>query len=155
MSKTPEDKSKSTTEAQDVVSKKNRHIITPLEEQQEKLNRLFQKIDKPVYIPERPVEKNQLQAPKDFVRNVSGSSAGAGSGDFHVYRAQRRREYARMKNMDDQERKEKEDKEYNEKLRRLREEDEERTAKKRAKRQKRNKNKKSADKDSSKNEEIK
>ncbi|GAN00996.1 PRKR-interacting protein 1 homolog [Mucor ambiguus] len=154
MSKAPENKSKSTTETQDVAPKKNRHIITPLEEQQEKLNRLFQKIDKPVYIPEKPVEKNELQAPKDFVRNVSGSSAGAGSGDFHVYRAQRRREYARMKNMDDQERKEIEDKEYSEKLRRLREEDEERTAKKRAKRQKRNKNKKSADKDSKRIEGI-
>ncbi|KAL0138399.1 hypothetical protein V8B55DRAFT_1564612 [Mucor lusitanicus] len=150
MSKVPENKS---TETQDVaVPKKNRHIITPLEEQQEKLNRLFQKIDKPVYIPERPVEKNELQAPKDFVRNVSGSSAGAGSGDFHVYRAQRRREYARMKNMDDQERKEKEDKEYSEKLRRLREEDEERTAKKRAKRQKPDKDSNGNSSSSSKNE---
>ncbi|CEP18501.1 hypothetical protein [Parasitella parasitica] len=131
----------------DIANKKKKHNFTALEEQQEKLNRLFEKIDKPVYIPEKPKEKNEIQAPKDFVRNVSGSSAGAGSGDFHVYRAQRRREYARMKTMDDQERKEKEDKEYSDKLRRLREEDEERTAKKRARRQKRNKIKKSADKD--------
>lgn len=73
MSKASDNKPTSATEEQDVVPKKNRHIITPLEEQQEKLNRLFQKIDKPVYIPERPVEKNELQAPKDFVRNVSGN----------------------------------------------------------------------------------
>ncbi|KAI8642031.1 hypothetical protein BD408DRAFT_443856 [Parasitella parasitica] len=133
--------------------KKKKHNFTALEEQQEKLNRLFEKIEKPAHIPEKPKQKSEIQAPKDFVRNVSGSSAGAGSGDFHVYRAQRRREYARMKNMDDQERKEKEDKEYSDKLRRLREEDEERTAKKRAKRQKRNKIKKSADKDIIKNDE--
>lgn len=31
-----------------------------------------------------------------------GSSAGAGSGDFHVYRGVRRREYARQKFLDEQ-----------------------------------------------------
>ena len=47
-------------------------------------------------IPERPKEKKGLYVP-DFVRNVMGSSAGAGSGEFHVYRHLRRKEYARQK----------------------------------------------------------
>lgn len=61
-----------TTPVNDEERTKRKHILTPLEAQQEKLDKLFDKIDKPVYIPEPPKEKNTLQAPKDFIRNVSG-----------------------------------------------------------------------------------
>lgn len=35
------------------------------------------------------------------MKNVQGSSAGAGSGEFHVYKASRRREYERTKLMEE------------------------------------------------------
>ena len=35
------------------------------------------------------------------MKNVQGSSAGAGSGEFHVYKQNRRREYERLKLMEE------------------------------------------------------
>jgi hypothetical protein len=69
-----QDNTKATTAVEKDALRKNRHNLTALEEQQEKLNKLFEKIDKPVHIPDPPKEKNEIQAPKDFVRNVSGKS---------------------------------------------------------------------------------
>lgn len=60
----------------------------------------MQKPDKPVNIPARKSDIPTLRPPKDIMKNVSGSSAGAGSGDFHVYKHARRREYERVKIME-------------------------------------------------------
>jgi len=70
------------------------------------------------------------------IRNNSGSTAGAGSGDFHQYRAQRRKEMFRLGFLERQQRKEDEEKEYQEKRKALQEQDEARTSKKSTKRKK-------------------
>ena len=49
-----------------------------------------------MHLPEAQRKRGFSAAP-EFVRNVMGSSAGAGSGEFHVYRHIRRRENARLK----------------------------------------------------------
>ena len=44
----------------------------------------------------------QVYGLREMMKNVQGSSAGAGSGEFHVYKASRRREYERLKMMEDE-----------------------------------------------------
>ncbi|KAI9344279.1 hypothetical protein BDR26DRAFT_857529 [Obelidium mucronatum] len=99
------------------------------------------RIDKPIVLPasRRDWDPTKTKAPVDFVRNVQGSSAGAGSGEFHVYRSLRRKEYARLQGMEIKDRKEREAKEYEERMTAARLAEEEKTAKRREKRKRRNK----------------
>lgn len=101
--------------------------------QKHKLDKLMSDIDKPVYIPESRGERQFPDAP-EFVRNIMGSSAGAGSGEFHVYRHLRRKEYARQKFITSQAIKEEKDLEFQARLEQNKKEAEEKTQKKRLKR---------------------
>lgn len=115
--------------------KKVRPVIkSALDLQRLKLEKLMKNPNKPIIIPESPREKDYMQTVPSFVRNVMGSSAGAGSGEFHVYRHLRRKEYARQKSIQYKSMKEKLDEEYQMKLEKNRLEAEAKTAKKRAKR---------------------
>lgn len=107
--------------------------------QRMKLQRLMSNPDKPVMIPNKPKDKN-LPPPPEFVRNVMGSSAGAGSGEFHVYRHLRRKEYARQKCIQESAKLEEEDVEFQRRLEQHKQEAEMKTAKKRAKRMKKKMN---------------
>ncbi|XP_025720244.2 PRKR-interacting protein 1 [Callorhinus ursinus] len=105
------------------------------EEQKLKLERLMKNPDKAVPIPEKMSEWAP-RPPPEFVRDVMGSSAGAGSGEFHVYRHLRRREYQRQDYMDAMAEKQKLDAEFQKRLERNKTAAEEQTAKRRKKRQK-------------------
>lgn len=108
---------------------------TPAEEQRLKLERLMRNPDKLAPIPDRPKEWNP-RAPPEFVRDVMGSSAGAGSGEFHVYRHLRRREYQRQDFLDKMADKCDADIKYLEKVEQNKVDADERTAKRRKKRDK-------------------
>lgn len=108
---------------------------TPAEEQRLKLERLMRNPDKLASIPDRPKEWNP-RAPPEFVRDVMGSSAGAGSGEFHVYRHLRRREYQRQDFLDKIAEKQDADLKYLDKVEQNKQAADERTAKRRKKREK-------------------
>lgn len=69
---------------------------TPADVQRLQLARLTRNIEKPAPIP-KPKKEWAPPKPPEFVRNVVGSSAGAGSGEYHIYRNIRRNEYARRR----------------------------------------------------------
>ena len=79
----------------------NRHALTAVEKQRSQLEKLLKDPLKPAYITAPPKEKT-LRPAREMMKNVQGSSAGAGSGEFHVYKASRRREYERLKLLEDE-----------------------------------------------------
>jgi hypothetical protein len=112
-----------------------------------KLQKLLKNPEKPVFIPEKSEPKlPRVFNPPEFVRNIWGSSAGAGSGDFHVYRGIRRREYARQKFMNIKAKKDELDEDFQKRLAEHKKAAIERTDKKRAKRMKKKQKAKNAKK---------
>merc|ERR1719481_361206 len=99
---------------------------------------------KPVHIPERPKDRNVNKAP-EFNHNIMGSSAGAGSGEFHLYRQMRRKEHNRQAILGYRARRDQLNAAYHEKLEENKKAAEDKTAKKRQKRQKKKKNQKKKD----------
>ncbi|XP_067866142.1 PRKR-interacting protein 1 homolog isoform X2 [Heterodontus francisci] len=126
----------------DGVKRPPKKVMQPLviprsaaEEQRLKLERLMRNPDKQVPISEKPKDWAP-RPPPEFVRDVMGSSAGAGSGEFHVYRHLRRREYMREEFMEKQAVQQHLEDEFQKKLDNNRRVAEEKTEKRRKKRQK-------------------
>lgn len=74
-------------------------------------------------------------AKPEKVVNPYGSTAGAGSGEFHVYRHARAREMERMKSLDQEEQEKLLDMQFKEKVQEYQAEEESKTEKRRRKRQ--------------------
>ncbi|KAK4503684.1 hypothetical protein PRZ48_004599 [Zasmidium cellare] len=113
-----------------------KRALTPATQQSANVEALFanpDKADTGLAIGPKPKIGN---APPEIVANVQGSSAGAGSGEFHVYKASRRREYERLRAMDEEVKEEEAEKEYKAKKEELERKDEEKLSKNRAKREK-------------------
>ncbi|CAG2111286.1 unnamed protein product [Medioppia subpectinata] len=128
--------------------------FTAIDVQKIRVEKLMKNPDKPIDIPMRREDK-KFAEPPDFVRNIMGSSAGAGSGEFHVYRHLRRKEYARLRHIDTQAKQEKLDEDFKQRIDDNKRLAEEKTAKKRAKRQKRKQKLRSKKSKTEKSEESK
>jgi hypothetical protein len=128
----------SVSTAKDSRSKRplKKRAITPRDTQAEELAALFAKPEREIEIPPVTAAKKALPPPPEIIANVQGSSAGAGSGEFHVYKASRRREYERIRQMEEEVEQEQAQKEFEEKKAEMEKKDRERTERNRLKRQK-------------------
>ncbi|KAI4190972.1 MAG: hypothetical protein L6R41_000422 [Letrouitia leprolyta] len=119
-----------------------RRALTPTSAQASQLDALFANPDIPIPTSTAPPKKSStLGPPPEIVANVQGSSAGAGSGEFHVYKASRRREYERVRQMEEQNLAEKAQLEYEERKEEMRRKDEEKTSRNKKRREKAKKRK--------------
>lgn len=112
----------------------------PTDAQASQISTLMSNPDVPINIP----SPSTALAPKGYqppeiVANVQGSSAGAGSGEFHVYKASRRREYERLRGMEEEATREEEDAKWEREKREKQEREErEREKKRRVRERKKN-----------------
>ncbi|KAJ6005099.1 Protein of unknown function DUF1168 [Penicillium herquei] len=115
-----------------------RRAITPHSEQATEIKTLFKDTSKEIRLPTAAKDRTvaSLSAPPEIVTNVQGSSAGAGSGEFHVYKASRRREYERLRSMQAEVDKEKNDEEWEKEREESKKKDDAKTDKNRRRREK-------------------
>ncbi|KKY38081.1 hypothetical protein UCDDA912_g01838 [Diaporthe ampelina] len=115
-----------------------KRALSPASAQASQLEALFARPDQEIRVPPSGPQDpaRRLPLPPEIVTNVQGSSAGAGSGEFHVYKAARRREYERLRLMDDEVRREDEAREFAEKKTEAERRDDEKTRRNREKRDK-------------------
>jgi hypothetical protein len=117
-----------------------RRALSPKSAQAATLDALFAKPDQEIRLPP-PVGSVEAASRRtrpvpEIVTNVQGSSAGAGSGEFHVYKAARRREQERVRVMDAEVAKEQAGAEFERAKREREAKDEEKTRRNREKREK-------------------
>ncbi|EPE06245.1 hypothetical protein F503_02373 [Ophiostoma piceae UAMH 11346] len=88
-----------------------KRALTPVSAQAAGLDALFSKPDQHIKVPiSADVARLRDSAgagTPEIISNVQGSSSGAGSGEFHVYKASRRREYARLRQLEEEAEKDK------------------------------------------------
>lgn len=115
-----------------------KRALSPASAQASELEALFARPDQEIRVPPSgPQDPARcLPLPPEIVTNVQGSSAGAGSGEFHVYKAARRREYERLRLMDDEVRREADAREFAEKKSEAERKDDDKTRRNREKRDK-------------------